>query len=247
MNDAATRPGSPDGRSLFRLGGAAAFLVALLTVLEVVVFALLPQPGTVEEWFALFLESPVGGLIAFWGLEILMYAAFVPVFLALYAVLGRAGPGAMAVALALSLIGCAVFFAANNPFSMLTRSNRYAAASTGAAKGTLLAAGEAVLALTNQRAVGGFNIALFLVSAAGLIVSAVMLRSTVFARSTAYVGIAAFALSLADYLRQALTSSELVALLVILPGALLLVLWFALTGVRLLRLGSGPSRAPTMR
>jgi hypothetical protein len=46
----------------------------------------------------------------------------------------------------------------------------------------------------------------------------------------------------ADYLRQALTSSVALALLVILPGALLLVLWFLLVGRRLLVLGRRVTR-----
>jgi hypothetical protein len=78
---------------------------------------------------------------------------------------------------------------------------------------------------------------LLLVSVAGLIVSSVMLRATSFRRLTAYVGILAFGLSLADYLRQAFTSSVIIALLLILPGALLIVVWFSLVGRRLLQLG----------
>jgi hypothetical protein len=54
---------------------------------------------------------------------------------------------------------------------------------------------------------------------------------------TAYVGILAFGLSLGDYLRQALTTSAVITLLMILPGALLLVVWFALVGGHLLHLG----------
>jgi hypothetical protein len=51
------------------------------------------------------------------------------------------------------------------------------------------------------------------------------------------VGILANALSLADYLREALTPSATVALLVILPNALFLVIWFVLVGRRLYQLG----------
>jgi hypothetical protein len=121
---------------------------------------------------------------------------------------------------------------------MLSLSNQYASATTDAQRSSLLAAGEAVLANTNQRAVGGFNLGLFLVSIAGLIVSSVMFQSKSFSRSTATVGILANALSLADYLREALTSSAVIALLVIFPGALLLVIWHIMVGLRLLRLGS---------
>ena len=46
--------------------------------------------------------------------------------------------------------------------------------------------------------IGGVNMGLFLVSVAGLIVSSVMRRATSFGRLTAYVGILAWGLSLAD-------------------------------------------------
>src|SRR5690606_17240986 len=97
--------------------------------------------------------------------------------------------------------------------------------------------GQALLINTSQRAVGGFNLGLFLVSLAGLLVSSVMVQNPVFSKSTAYVGLLAHALSLADYLRQTLTTSAVVALLVILPNALFLVLWYVFVGRRLYQLG----------
>jgi hypothetical protein len=57
---------------------------------------------------------------------------------------------------------------------------------------------------------------LFLVSISGLMVSTVMLRSDFFSRSTACLGTLAYGFSLADYMRQALTQSVVIALLVIL-------------------------------
>jgi hypothetical protein len=73
---------------------------------------------------------------------------------------------------------------------------------------------------------------------AGLTVSLVMLKTSPFPRSTAYTGILGYALALAKYLRQALTSSVALALLLILPSALLLATWFFLVGRLLLRLAS---------
>jgi hypothetical protein len=228
-------------RPLIRLGGIAAFLVVALTLAEVVAFMIVPQPGTVLAWFALFRRSPLLGLLSFWGLEVPMYLMFVLVFLALYVVLRADAEGGMLIATALVLLGVGVFLATNNPFTMFALSRRYAAATTGAQRAALLAAGEVVVANTAQRAVGGFNTALFLVSVAGLIAAAVMLRSRAFRPFTGYVGLLAHALSLADYVRQALASDELLALLVIMPGALLLVLWFGLVGRRLWQLGGvGP-------
>jgi hypothetical protein len=120
---------------------------------------------------------------------------------------------------------------------MLTLSKLHADATTEAQQFALLAAGQTILANTNQRAVGGFNIALLLVSVAGLITSLVMLQDHFFSRSSATIGILAFSLSLADYLRQALTQSLIISLPVILFGALFLVIWFVLIGLKLYQLG----------
>ncbi len=227
----------PTYTGLFRVGGVAALVVAFLTVIEVIFFTLYPQPSTVSGWFELFQGSPIIGLLDFWGLEVPIYAMYILVFLAIYAVLKRVDQGSMAIALTLALLGIAIFFATTNPFSMLSLSRQFAAATTDANRSALLAAGEALLANTNQRIIGGFNMGFLLVSVAGLIVSSVMRRDNSFRGLTAYVGILAFGFSLADYLRQALTSSAIIALLLILPGALLIVVWFSLVGRRLLHLG----------
>jgi len=232
-----TETADPSYQSLYKLGGAAAWIVVFLTLGEVIGLAFYPQPSTVMDWFMLFQSNTIIGLLDFWGLEIPMYAMFTLVFLALYVVLRRVDKVRMAIAMTFALLGIGIFMAANNPFSMLSLSNQYAAAATDAERATFLAAGQAILANTNQRAVGGFNMGLFLVSIAGLIVSSVMFQSNSFSRSTAYVGILANTLSLADYLRQALTSSAVIALLVILPNALFLMIWFGLIGRRLFQLG----------
>ena len=224
-------------KNLYKLGGVAALIVAGLVLGEVIVHTFYPQPGTVSGWFMLFQSNRIIALLDFWGLEVPMYAMFIMVFLALYVVLRKANEGCMAIALTFALLGIGIFFATNNPFSMLSLSNQYAAATTDVGRSTFLAAGQAILANTNQRAVGGFNMGLFLVSVAGLIVSSAMLESNSFSRSTAYVGIVANALSLADYLRQALTTSAIVLLLVVLPYTLFLMIWYVIVGRKLYQLG----------
>jgi hypothetical protein len=235
MNEVAVNTTRDPGyRSLYRIAGVAALLVAFLTVAEVIAF--FPAPDSVHGWFDLFQAKPLIGLLDFWGLEVLMYVMFAFVFLALFVELRTVNKSVMAIVLIFALLGTAVFFATNNPFSMLSLSGRFAEATTDARRSALLAAGEAILANTNQRAIGGFNIGLFLVSIAGLLVSSVMLKAGSFSRFTATIGILAFGLSLADYLRQALTPSVFIALLVIIPGALLLVIWFVLIGIKLFAL-----------
>jgi hypothetical protein len=176
-------------------------------------------------------------------LEIPAYTLFVPMFLALYAALRRANESYMALATTLAIIGIAVFLATNNPFSMLSLSDQYAAATTDAQRSVFLAAGQAILANTSQRAVGGFNIGLLLVSVAGLIVSAVMLRSNIFSKVTAYVGILANAISLAEYFRLAFAPAAVLLLLIIATASgLLLLIWYILIARRLFQLGQGGSK-----
>jgi hypothetical protein len=234
---AASEPADSAYQSLFTLGGVAALLVVVFTLGEIIGLIIFPQPGTAGEWFALFQNNAFVGLLDFWGLEVPMYAMFVMVFLAFYIVLRKGNESLLLIASAFALLGIGIFFATNNPFSMLSLSNQYAAATTDAQRSSFLAAGQAILANTNQRAVGGFNTGLFFVSVAGLMVSSAMLRSNVFGKPTAYAGILANALSLADNIREALTSSEIITLLVVLPNALFLMVWFVLIGRTFLRLG----------
>ncbi len=225
-------------KSLYRVGGAAALIVAVLLPIEIIVMTAYPPPSTVIGYFTLFQSNKLIGLLDLYLLEIPVYALFVPMFLALYAALKRANKSFMALATTLAIIGIAVFLATNNPFSMLSLSDQYAAATTDAQRSLFLAAGQAMLANTNQRAVGGFNMGLLLVSVAGLIVSAIMLRSNIFSKVTAYVGILANALSLAEYFRLVFVPEAVLLLLSIaIASCLLLLIWYILIARRLYQLG----------
>lgn len=225
-------------KGLYKVGGAAALIVAVLLPIEIIVMTAYPLPSTVIGYFTLFQSNRLIGFLDLYLLEIPVYALFVPMFLALYAALRRANESYMALATTLAIIGITVFLATNNPFSMLSLSDQYAAATTGAQRSLFLAAGQAMLANTNQRAVEGFNMGFLLVSVAGLIVSAVMLRSNIFSKVTAYVGILASALSLADYFRVAFVpAAGLLLLFLALASCLLLLIWYILIAQRLFQIG----------
>ena len=230
-------------KGLYKVGGAAALIVTVLLLIEIIVFTAYPLPSTVIGYFTLFQSNRLLGLLDLYLLEILTYALFVPMFLAIYVSLRRANESYMALATTLAIIGIAVFLATNNPFTMLSLSDQYAAATTDAQRSLFLAAGQAILANTNQRAVEGFNIGLLLVSVAGLIVSAVMLRSNIFSKVTAYVGILANAISLAEYFRLAFVPAAVLLLLIIaIASGILLLIWYILIARRLFQLGQGVSK-----
>ena len=235
-------------KGLYRIGGAAALIAAVLLATEIIVFTVWPLPSTVTGYFTLFQSNRLIGLLDFYLLEFLAYALFVPMFLAIYVALRRANESYMALATTLAIIGIAVFLATNNPFSMLSLSNQYAAATTDAQKDLFLAAGQAILANTNQRAVEGFNMGFLLWSIAGVIVSIVMLRSKTFSKVIAYVGVLAFAVSLADYIRIIfMPSIPLLIIIIAIASGLLLLIWLVLIARRLFQLGKGVSAEKALR
>ena len=225
-------------KSLYKVGSAAAFIAAALLLVEIVVFTIWPQPGDAAGYFLLFQDSKLIGLLDFYLLEFFTYILFVPVFLAIYAAIRRVNESYMALALVLAVAGVAVFLATNNPFSMLSLSNQYAAAATEVQKELYLAAGQAILVNTNQRAVEGFNMGFFLLSTAGLIISIVMLRSKIFGKTIAYIGILTFAGSLIDYVRVIFWPSLTLFLLIIaVYSGFMLLVWLVMIARRLLQLG----------
>jgi len=225
-------------KGLYKVGGAAALVAAMLLATEIIVFIIWPLPSTVTGYFTLFQSNRLIGLLDFYLLEFLAYALFVPVFLAISVALRRANESYIALATTLAMIGIAVFLATNNPFSMLSLSDQYAAATTDAQRSLFLAAGQAILASTNQRAVGGFNTGFLFFSIAGLMVSTVMLQSKTFSKVIAYVGVLAFAVSLADYFRIVFMPSILLLLLIIATvSGILMLIWLILIARRLFQLG----------
>jgi fumarate reductase subunit D len=231
---------------LYRIGGAAALICALmyLVTLGVYVPANLasPPPETVLEWFKVFQDSPITGLF-FLGLgDIVIMILWGPMALALYAVLKQSNKTWSMIATTFVFVGMAVFLATNTAFSMLSLSNEYAAATTEAEKSILLAAGQAMLAVSRGT---GLYTGMQLVWLAGLIISVVMLRSEAFGKATAWVGILGLGLLVAGILggghytstgESTAVQSAIVAVQYI-GGGLLSLAWYILVGLRLLKIG----------
>jgi hypothetical protein len=240
-------------KSLYRVGGVAALIAGVLfrrnIAAEIGLFSKQPAPVTVSDWFALLQSNRLLGLAYLNVFDLVNYALVGLMFLALYAVLRRANKSYVAIAATLGCLGVAVYLASNTAFSMLALGDQYAAATTEAQRSTLLAAGQALLALNRFSSPGahpgtGGYVSLLLIAVAGTITSAVMLRSDVFNRATAYVGILAGAFDLAYCIAFAFiptVDSDLLALCFIPAAGLFLAIWHILVGWRLYRLGKETS------
>jgi fumarate reductase subunit D len=233
--------------SLFRVGGAAALLCALMYVITLVVYVpanlAAPPPATVLEWFMVFEDSPVTGLFYLGLGDIVIMFLWGPMTLALYAVLKKSNRTWSLIATTFVFVGMAVFLATNTAFSVLSLSQEYAAAATEAEKSILLAAGQSMLAVT--RGTGGLYTGMQLVWLCGLILSVVMLRSDAFSKATAWVGILGLGLLVVGIIGGGhyTSTGEITAIQSIIVavqyvgGGLLSLAWYILVGLRLWKLG----------
>jgi hypothetical protein len=216
---------------LYRLAGAGALISAVFIPIQVLVFIIWPPPleGTAVDWFTLFQDNPLVGLL---DLDLLLVAdnvLLVPIFLSLYVLLRRDSESVMAIATALGFLGIVFFIASNPAFEMLSLSDQYAAATTEAQRSTFLAAGEAMLATWQGTT---FQAAYILGSFAGIAVGAVMLRSGVFSNLTGYMAILANAVGLGLYV-------PVVGVYISISSVLFLEIWYILVARRLFQLGQG--------
>ncbi|RPI78381.1 MAG: hypothetical protein EHM41_25090 [Chloroflexi bacterium] len=195
-------------------------------------------PDTVVDWFTLLQNNTLLGLTLLNLFDLVNYALVGLIFLALFVALRRTSQSWIAIAGALSIGGITVYLTSNQAFTMLSLSKQYAAANIEAQRAMILAAGEAVLAVHNNASYAGSGIYLsfLLVSAAGLIISTVMLRSEFFNKGTAYTGILANGFGLCYYI--VLAFSPALVSIPISISAIFLLIWYLRVGFRLWSLGS---------
>ena len=236
-------------KSLYRVGAIAALIAALvfrrnLGVAELPMLTGLSLPSSIAGWFTLLHNNTLLGLTLLNVFDIVNYAMVGLLFLAVCVALRQTNKSYTLIAAALCFLGVGVYIVSNSAFAMFSLSNQYFSATTDAQRSTLLAAGQAVLANGyNPTALyqsAGYYLSLILVAVAGLIMSAVMLRSSIFYRATAYVGIVASACDLVYLVGLVFvpqTDVYLLGVICIASGGLFVTIWHLLIGLKLFNLG----------
>ena len=222
-----------DWKGLYRVGAGAALLMAAFIPIQIIVFIIWPPPGTVTGWFDLYQEHPLVGLLDMDLLLIVDQVFVALIMVTLYVVLRRSKQSLMTVALTLSALGIAAYFASTAAFEMLSLSGEYAAATTEAQRATLLAAGQVMLSTWQGTA---FSVGYVLEGIGLLLVAIVMLHSTVFGKTTARVGIVLGVMSLLP------PTAGPVGMFFALGSLVPLEIWDILVARRLLRLGREASK-----
>lgn len=237
QRDTATDVGFPDTgwEPLCRMAGVATFFLMAYSLATMAQLAVLGgQPTTAAEAFRLLENSRVLGLLRLDLPTVLALPLYYLLFLGLFAALRRSDAAYATLSTSLAFVGVTLVLATPTALSMLSLSEKYAAATTEPMRVQFLAAGEAFLAADIWHGTGAIVGGLLLQSGAVLI-SVVMLRGGVFSKTVAYVGIVTHGLDLAHVVLGPLVPVAGFVLMAI-AGPLYLI-WFPLVGRRLLQLG----------
>lgn len=218
-------------KPLYRAGAVAALLAALLfrrnIGAEVSLFTGVEAiPQSAAEWFSLLQTNPFVGLSFLAVFDLVNTFLVAIVFLALAARLWSVNQSLTATALASGLVGIAVSFASNISFSMVSLSQQYAAATGEAQRAALLAAGQALLAMSGAMAnfpSTATYMSYLLIALAGISFASQLLPTH---RATAIVGLLAGGCDLAYCLTFAL--SPVLQVLFMATAGLFWMLWHLL-------------------
>jgi hypothetical protein len=192
-------------------------------------------PATAAEAFRLLESDRIVGLLRLDLPTIVTMPLYYFVFLGLFAALQRTDNAKAIISTSLAFVGVTLLLATPTALSMISLSQKYAAASTEATRTQLLAAGEAILATDIWHGTGALMGGI-LVQSGAVLISFVMLGSGVFSKTTAYVGILMHGLDLAHIVFGLFLPVSGVVLMAI-AGPLYPV-WFFLVGRRLLQLAA---------
>lgn len=227
-------------QNIYYLGGTAALVVVLTALTEILVTALpdgYATALTVTHWFMLLHNNPLMGLRNLGLLNIVMNAFGIPLVFALYWVHRKNNPSLAALALILSMIGIAVFYATNRAFPMLDLSAQYTAATSASERTMLEAAGQAMLAVGQSHTPGTF-LAFFFSEIAGILMAAVMLRGKLFNRAAAFAGLIGYSfLLIFEVLSSFVPSTQPAILILAMIGGFSNIAWYILVALRFFQIG----------
>lgn len=220
---------------LYRFSSIAGFLIVLLMLGEIFVYAFIPNQDSPIEIFGLFHDNALVGLLFFDLLGMISYLLFIPFIFSLYRIMKKSNTTIIIVGTILFFIGITVFFANNTGFSLLSLSRQYEVATTDAEKAMLLAACKTMITLFD---VNAFMVSYVIVSLAWSMISYVMLKSKIFSRNTGYVGIfAGLAGIIAEIIENTLKQFLIVAISFYFLAIVLLIIWVVSSSRRLYHIG----------
>jgi hypothetical protein len=174
--------------TLYRTGMIATTFMVVMIPVQIAFFLLWPHPTTIVDWFALFNENWMIGLISFDFLYMLSMLASVFLYIALFFALFDMKKALSLFGLIIGLIGLTIYFSSNTSLEMLALSRQYLNAMTELEKGLLIATGQTLYLIWK-----GTSYAVYYVlnGIALILFFLAMIKNTNFRKSTSYIGLTA--------------------------------------------------------
>jgi hypothetical protein len=221
-------------KSLYTLGGTAAFLqLATLFAMSIAMAVLGPKPAGPADYFAVQESSKLAVILRGDFLTLILIGLYLGTFPALYTALRRTSPVYTALATLFTIIAVTGSFSTESTFSLLHLGDQYAAATSEAVRGQLLAASEAVIAQDLWNSTAGYMGGILL-QGAGVMISIIMLRTKTFSKKTAYSGMLGNALDLVQHLLHPFLPAVSAPIQMVM--GIFYILWFPMLRRDLLRL-----------
>jgi hypothetical protein len=225
---------SADWSGLCRIGGIAAYVLivySLATIVQMV--ALGGQPTSAAEAFTLLQHNKAMGLLRLDLPTIFVMPLYYLLFLGLFAALRRSHLANALLSTALAFVGVTLLLATPTALSMAALGDKFAAATTDAARAQILAAGEALMAADIWHGTGAI-LGGILLQCGAVLICCVMLRGGVFGKATAWLGIVMHSLDLAHIVCGLFVPTAGVVLMAV--AGPLYPIWLFMVGRRLIHL-----------
>lgn len=174
--------------TIYRMGRIATAFMLVMIPVQIIFYLLWPHPKTIIDWFSLFHNNWIIGLISFDFLYLLSMIASIFLYLALYFALKDENKSLSIFAITLGLTGLAIYFPSNTAIEMLSISKQYAQAVTEQDKTILHASGQTLYSIWK-----GTSYAVYYVlnGIALILFFSAMTKSNKFRKKTAYIGLVA--------------------------------------------------------
>jgi len=175
-------------KKLYKIAGIATTLIVILIPVQIFIYGMYPPPSTPKEFFELFNENWILGLLSLDLLYIVNNTLIIFVYLGLYAALKKTNLEYMTIALVIGFIGIAAYYSSTVNFEMQSLSQQYNDASSTEMKDQIISSGNLLLLRYKGTA---FDI-YYILNALTLIIAArVMLMDDTFSKTTAIWGLIA--------------------------------------------------------
>jgi len=172
--------------TLYRAGIIATTFMVTMIPVQIAFFLIWPHPTNIVDWFTLFNNNWIIGLISFDFLYLLSMIGAVFLYIALFFALFDSQKALSLFALIIGLIGLAIYFPSNTSIEMLSTSKQFLNASTEYDKGIFIASGQTLISIWKGTS---YSVYYVLNGIALILFFLAMIKQGKFRKSTSYIGL----------------------------------------------------------